>query len=291
VRIEDVPVEKISFGDRYRKDFGDVESLAANIREMGLLQPIGVDAYYQLIFGARRLEACADILGWKQIPCIVLALESVLAGEYAENEFRKQFTASERAAIGKAVEAELLANERRGGDHKSKSAIAHIDSPNNRSVDLAAKRAGFESAESFERAKTVVQKGSPELITAMDKGEVSIAAAAAIARQPKEDQAQILAMPKEERREVVRQIRKTKADKEADEQNARDLRLFGGLNEAVHFIAGFHEGPHETWDGLSRVFAYQFVDDLERAIQCLIRLQKEHPNAKRYPAIVARKAP
>jgi hypothetical protein len=74
---------------------------------LGLLQPIGVDAYYQLIFNARRLEACADILGWKRIPCIVLKLESVLAGEYAENEFRKQLTTSERTAIRRAVEAEL----------------------------------------------------------------------------------------------------------------------------------------------------------------------------------------
>jgi hypothetical protein len=164
-------------------------------------------------------------------------------------------------------------------------------SPKGETVDIAAQRAGFGNSETYRQAAMVVERGSPDLVAAMDRNEVSIAAAAAIARQPKEDQAQILAMPKEERREVVRQIRKTKADKEADEQNARDLRLFGGLNEAVHFIAGFHEGPHETWDGLSRVFAYQFVDDLERAIQCLIRLQKEHPNAKRYPAIVARKAP
>jgi ParB family chromosome partitioning protein len=288
VRIEDVPVEKISFGDRYRKDFGDVESLAANIREMGLLQPIGVDAYYQLIFGARRLEACADILGWKQIPCIVLELESVLAGEYAENEFRKQFTASERAAIGKAVEAEV---GKRQGQRTDQLPENFREVKGRETKEIAAKPAGFGNERTYRQAAMVVERGSPDLVAAMDRDVVSIAAAAAIARQPKEDQAQILAMPKEERREVVRQIRKTKADKEADEQNARDLRLFGGLNEAVHFIAGFHEGPHETWDGLSRVFAYQFVDDLERAIQCLIRLQKEHPNAKRYPAIVARKAP
>ena len=39
---------------------------------------------------------------------VILDLESLLAGEYAENEFRKEFAASERIAIGAALEAEDL---------------------------------------------------------------------------------------------------------------------------------------------------------------------------------------
>jgi ParB family chromosome partitioning protein len=85
---------------------GDIEALAANIREMGLLQPIGIDEFFNLIYGQRRLEAC-ETLGWKQIPCVVVKLQSLIAAEYAKNEFRKEFTASERAAIGRAIEAEL----------------------------------------------------------------------------------------------------------------------------------------------------------------------------------------
>src|SRR5215471_21571590 len=107
MKIEDVPIKKIHIGPRYRTDGGDLESFAANIRDIGLLQPIGVDPYYNLIFGLRRIHACRDILGWKTIPCIVLNIDSLVAGEYAENEFRKQFTPSERAAIGKAIEAQL----------------------------------------------------------------------------------------------------------------------------------------------------------------------------------------
>jgi hypothetical protein len=45
---------------------------------------------------------------------VVVKLKSLLSGEYAENEFRKQFTPSERSAIGQAVEEELVARERRG---------------------------------------------------------------------------------------------------------------------------------------------------------------------------------
>jgi hypothetical protein len=45
-----------------------------------------------------------DVLDWERIPCAILKIDSLLAGEYAENELRKQFTPSERAAIGKAIE-------------------------------------------------------------------------------------------------------------------------------------------------------------------------------------------
>lgn len=91
MKIIDVPIGKIRIGDRHRRDMGDMDALAANIREMGLLQPIGIDEFFSLIYGMRRLEAC-ESLGWKHIPCVVVKLKSMIAGEYAENEFRKQFT-------------------------------------------------------------------------------------------------------------------------------------------------------------------------------------------------------
>lgn len=281
MKVEDVPIEKIQIGERHRQDSGDLEALAANIREMGLLQPIGIDNYYNLIFGARRLEACGDLLGWKRIPCVVLKLESVLAGEYAENEFRKQFTPSERAAIGRAIEAEL--GNRKGANQHTRN----CGDPRGETVDLAAKRAGFRSAETFERAKSVTERGAPALVAAMDRGDVSISAAAAIASQPKREQVRIVRMPKDEQREVVRTIRKTQADKEADERRAYDLRVYRGLNEAVEQIANHHDDSRTTWEGLTRVSAFQFSEHLDRAIACLTRLKKEHPNAPKRPGIVA----
>jgi hypothetical protein len=103
--------------------------------------------------------------GWKHIPCVVVKLKSVLAGEYAENEIRKQFTPSERAAIGKAVEAELAQTERRGNPQLRANAG---NSERGESRDIAAHRAGFKSAETFERAKLVTEKGTAELQAAMD---------------------------------------------------------------------------------------------------------------------------
>lgn len=299
MKIESVPIDKIQIGNRARKDIGDLDALAASIREMGLLQPIGVDTFYHLIYGERRLIACGDRLGWKQIPCVVLKMDSLLAGEYAENEFRKQFTPSERTAIGAAIEKEL--GNRKGANQYTERVAANAAKLTNaelwtadqerkgRTLDIAAKRAGFKSAETFERAKTVVAKGAPALVHAMDAGKVPVATAAVIATQPKEEQARIVEMPKDEQREIVRQIRKTKADKEKDEKRARDLFLFRTLYDAVKYLAGFQISARETWAGLERVSADEFASQLGPAIQCLVRIQKEHPNAERKPEIVTRK--
>lgn len=291
MKIEDIPIDKIHVEDRFRQDMGDLEALAANIREMGLLQPIAVDRYYHLIFGARRLEAC-EMLKWDRIPCVVLELDSILAGEYAENEFRKQFTPSERAAIGKAIEEELGNRHGQRTDlrPKGRESGPWVEGKNwdtGESRKLAAQRAGFGSHQTFERAKTVTERGVPELQAAMDSGAVSISGAAKIASQPKDEQQRILQLPKDEQREVVRQIRQTKADREQIEARAKDIRLFRGLYDAVKFIAEFHEDPAETWAGLWRVSAYDFSDRLERALEYLPRLRKARPNEPKKPVKVS----
>jgi len=286
MKVETIAVSKIKVGEQFRKDPGDLEGLAANIREMGLLQPIGIDARRNLIFGGRRLEACVEILGWKTIPCVVLHMKSLLAGQYAENEFRKQFTPSERAAIGKAIEAEL-GNRQAQGRPKKVAAIA-ATLPKGKTVDLAAKRAGFNSAEAYERTRTVTERGDQKLVEAMDSGKVSISAAAAIASQPKPEQRRIVQMSKDERDEVVRQIRQTRADAQAKEEHALDLRLYRGLYDAVKCIGTSMENPQETWEGLARVHVLDFEFYLDRAIQKLTQLSNSRPNQPGRPQKVVR---
>jgi ParB-like chromosome segregation protein Spo0J len=80
---------------------GDLTTLADSIRQEGLLQPIGVTAGLELVFGERRLLAYRDILKHKTILARVVDVTSILAGEYHENEVRKEFTPSERVAIAR----------------------------------------------------------------------------------------------------------------------------------------------------------------------------------------------
>ena len=53
-----VSIRKIKVRNRYRKNLGDIKSLAASIKELGLLHPIVVRPDGRLIAGERRLAAC-----------------------------------------------------------------------------------------------------------------------------------------------------------------------------------------------------------------------------------------
>ena len=75
MKTRDIPLEEI-YASPYqtRIDFKDIESLAQNIKEVGLQQPITVRKLaphkYELISGSRRLEA-ARLLSWDNISAIV----------------------------------------------------------------------------------------------------------------------------------------------------------------------------------------------------------------------------
>lgn len=95
-------ISAIKVSSRFRKDLGDIDALAKSIGEIGLLHPIVINESDDLIAGVRRLEACKK-LGWTEIPVRVVNLEEIRKGEIAENTVRKDFVASEIAAIYEAV--------------------------------------------------------------------------------------------------------------------------------------------------------------------------------------------
>ena len=95
-----VDIDKIAVGDRIRKDFGDIEELADDIRENGLINPPTINKEYVLLAGERRLRAC-KLLGWTQIEVHMLDTKDEahdLAVEMSENNMRRNFTGSELAA-------------------------------------------------------------------------------------------------------------------------------------------------------------------------------------------------
>ncbi|MFN8624605.1 MAG: ParB N-terminal domain-containing protein [Candidatus Binatia bacterium] len=99
-----IPVQRIVVdeGQRIRKETGDLTSLIASIRQVGLLNPIVVTADYRLVAGFRRLNACRQ-LGWTEIDANVVPYKDdllrLLDAEVAENVVRKDFTAEEIMAI------------------------------------------------------------------------------------------------------------------------------------------------------------------------------------------------
>lgn len=99
----ELPLSDIQVGSRIRQKLTAIDTLAASLKERGLLQPIVVDHENRLLAGRRRLEA-AKLLGWPQIPVYRLDLSSLddhalllesLHVERSENVERVNFTPEE----------------------------------------------------------------------------------------------------------------------------------------------------------------------------------------------------
>lgn len=186
-----LPITKIQIGERHRKDQGDLAELAESIKSEGLLQPIGVTKENRLVFGERRLRATRDILGWQEIACRTVDVSSIAAGEWAENELRKNFTPSERVAILQTIKRKPVGDQRR--------------SQNFVTADTAAKMAGFGNRETARQAETVVHHGVSQLVRTMDTGGAAISVAAKVATLEPEQQTAVLDLQAEGEADTLRE--------------------------------------------------------------------------------------
>src|SRR5215469_9553150 len=101
-----IPIDSIKIGSRFRKDLGDIASLAEDIGKIGLLHPIVINQNHELICGLRRIEAFKSV-GKSEIPAHVVNLDDIVKGEISENTQRKDFSLEEIIQIKKAVEPEI----------------------------------------------------------------------------------------------------------------------------------------------------------------------------------------
>ena len=237
--IVEVRCDAVHVGERHRKDLGEIEVLAASIATEGLLQPIGITEENVLVFGERRLRAFQDVLRRETIPARVVHVRGITAGEYAENEIRKDFTESERVAIANAMEDAL--GNRQGqrtdiqgpcappdeevGDHSAAGLRENFPEvqPGARTAEIAARMAGFGNRKTYEQAKKVVEQAVEEIVAQMDSGHLAISTAALIASEHPERQREIAGMPPAEQREAVRKLRRKDLPTPAEaHQRAKD---------------------------------------------------------------------
>jgi len=101
-----IRINSVIIGTRIRKELGDIASLAKDISETGLLQPIVINQNSELICGVRRIEAF-KALGKSEIPAYIVNLDDIIKGEISENTQRKDFSWEEIIEIKKAVEPEI----------------------------------------------------------------------------------------------------------------------------------------------------------------------------------------
>jgi hypothetical protein len=96
----------------------------------------------------------------------------IVDGEYHENEMRKNFSVSERVAIGKTLET--VTPERRGRPTKNVEKVPQYNGDSNtpkngeKTRETAARQAGFGSSFAYEQAKKVIDEGVPSLVQMVD---------------------------------------------------------------------------------------------------------------------------
>jgi N6-adenosine-specific RNA methylase IME4 len=154
--LRHLPIEAIQVSKRHRRDLA-LPSLVNSIAELGLLQPIVVDAASAiLIAGERRLEACR-LLGWEDIPCHLVDIDQIVRGEYAENVERANFTPSEMVAIGQTIEEK----ERSAAKERMTLGKLCLGSDGGKTRNKVAAYAGI-SGTTYEKAKAVVMAAEAE---------------------------------------------------------------------------------------------------------------------------------
>lgn len=170
-----IDIHKIKVSDRIRKEFGNIEELANDIKENGLINPPVVTTEHELIAGERRLRACKH-LNYQQIEVRVMSVrdyEHKLKIEIGENEHRKEFTFSERMAWARELERveSAKSRERMSEGGKGTHTCAELKGETREKV---AESVGFGSREKYRKAKFITEHADSSTIAKLDNEEISI---------------------------------------------------------------------------------------------------------------------
>lgn len=178
-----VDIDKIQVKDRIRKDFGNIQELADDIKENGLINPpVITPDTYEFIAGERRLRAMKE-LGFKQVevrPMAVKDAEHALNLEISENETRKDFSKAERIDYAKRLERieELKAKERmeKGDNQYTQDSPSLNSDEGGRTDDIVAKKLDIGGRDTYRKEKFIVDNKeslSPTDFAEWDEGKLS----------------------------------------------------------------------------------------------------------------------
>ena len=181
--ISTIPIDSIQMDDRYRKDFGDIEDLAMDIKINGLINLPVITPKYQLIAGERRIQAM-KFLGYTEVEVKFMDIrdeEHRLDLEIAENVMRKDFSKIERLEFAERLERieSIKAKERQAINGSNNLGLnvqnfAPLDETSKGTTrDLVAEKIGIGSGETYRKEKFIAENAEPELLAQWDEGDIS----------------------------------------------------------------------------------------------------------------------
>jgi N6-adenosine-specific RNA methylase IME4 len=185
----------------------DFDTLAQDIRDNdGLIEPITL-FNGKILDGRNRYRACGNLgiqLKSEHFVEFNGDDEAALAFVISKNLARRHLNEAQRAFV-----AENLANIQNGGDRRSDQS-ANLQSGRVSQAD-AAKKLNV-STRSVATARVVKQKAEPEVVKAVEDGNLSLNAAAKIAELSKKEQAAVMADPAPEK--AVKKVARANKEKE-----------------------------------------------------------------------------
>ena len=188
-----IDINKVSVGDRIRKDMGNLDELAEDIKKNGLINPPVVTPEYELIAGERRLQAMKN-LGYEQVEVRVMSVEDaehMLNLEINENENRKDFNkterieyarqlerierakAKERQVAGKKIDLTQNSSEGAGETDEIVAIDPRENFPQGRTRDLVAEKLGIGSGKQYEKEKYIADNADGEILKAWNEEKIS----------------------------------------------------------------------------------------------------------------------
>jgi N6-adenosine-specific RNA methylase IME4 len=194
------------------------EALVEDIRENGLRDPIVIHEN-KILDGRHRYRAC-QVLG--RHPFIIFYDgNDPLGYVISHNMTRRHMDESQRSMV-----AARIANLKQGDNRFT------IETPIGGSTITQAAAASKMSVgeRSVQRARKVIDKGTPELADAVDAGKIAVSVAAKIAEMEPEQQQQIVADPRPEQaiKKVVRQEKEQALADRTIKQSLKDsTKVYG----------------------------------------------------------------
>lgn len=175
----------------------EFDALKADIAENGLREAIWLHPDGRIVDGRNRYNACME-LGVVPVYRAWDGQGSLVTFVVSLNLHRRHLDTGQRGMV-----AARLANMRQGRQETNGSIDLFV--PQSEAAELL-----NVSVPSVKRAKEVIEQGTPELVEKVEKGEVSVSAAASVATLPFVEQREIVARGVKEILAAAKQIRQTK---------------------------------------------------------------------------------
>ena len=163
-----VNISKLSHHPKNQEiyDLSSIEELMESISEVGLLQPIVIDQYFQIISGNRRFESIKR-LGWDEVEVIKREVKDG-DEELLLIHYNKQRIKSFKELINEYL---ILDRYYRKGQGR-RTDLTSVKSNKGSSRDMVSKELGISSSQL--RRLVFIHKNKPEYIELLDKGILTV---------------------------------------------------------------------------------------------------------------------